>query len=220
MNEESFKYGFIKAAIDNGLNLLQAGELLKLAESSGLGRYFAQKAIAGQTYVDNPARSVPGLTLGSVPYVNLLGIPEMLANRFLGKKDERGKRMNQSLQDMKARTMGENTWHTAKQWAKPMALLGGLAGAAIGGYAGSHVGPDPEILSTKEMLINGGVGALIGTGVGGLGGGLGGGLAGATNKYITNNTTNESQHRALKMKNEHPYLTALPFGDMIGARMG
>jgi hypothetical protein len=220
MNEESFKYGFIKAAIDNGLNLLQTGELLKLAESSGLGRYFAQKAIAAQTYVDNPARSVPGMMLGSVPYVSLLGTPEMFASRFLGKKDERGKRMNQSLQDMKARTTGENTWHSAKQWAKPMALLGGLAGAAIGGYAGSHVGPDPEILNTKEMLMNGGVGALIGTGVGGLVGGLGGGLGGAINKYITNNTTNESQHRALKMKNEHPYLTALPFGDMIGARMG
>jgi len=44
----------------------------------------------------------------------------------------------------------------------------------------------------------------------------GGALGGAINSAETKGPSEESRQRALKMKTNHPYLTSLPFGDVIG----
>lgn len=54
MNQGAYQRGFVKAAMANRLNLLEAVNLLKVAESSGIGRYFAEKAIPSQAILDNP----------------------------------------------------------------------------------------------------------------------------------------------------------------------
>ena len=218
VKKEAFNRGFVKAAMNNGCNIPQAATLLKEAESSGMGRYLAMKATGGSTYLDNPGKAAAGLTLGNVPYVNLLGTQEMLANRMMGEKEERGKKMEKSVNDVNNRTLGENTWHGAKQWAKPMSILGGLAGAGLAAYLSTR--PETFVRTPpppRNPLIDIPVGAALGTGIGALGGGLAGAAGGLINKAILQNTTKETQQRAIKMKNEHPYLTSLPFGDMIGA---
>jgi hypothetical protein len=209
MRIEAFNRGFIKAAMSNGVNPLDAVNLLKHAESSWAGRYFAEKGIPSSAMMDHPYRSLAGAMPGNV--VLLAPLQEMgMAATFGGKKN-REELYRKSMEGTEERGLGGNMHHFGKKLAPVYAGLGALIGG-VGGYFGRpHAKSIPGAIG--EAAIGAGVGGLAGGGLGYLAGGLAGGL---THPMI-HGTSDESKERALKMKAEHPYLTSLPFGDMIGA---
>ena len=238
LRKEAYDRGFFKAALANNIDPLTAVELLKLASSSGIGRYFAEKGVLGDAMIDHPYRmtagTIPGQVLGHAafaaggPLAATLASPltEMGAVATFGGKQNRKEKYQEASDAVKERGTLENMHHSGKKLTPLMAALGALAGGGIGAMQGhdSQYGHGPlthgnllEPYSTSHTIGSGLLGAGIGAGVGALSGYAGGALGGAINSAETKGPSEESRQRALKMKTNHPYLTSLPFGDVIGA---
>lgn len=197
-----------------------------LKEAGYFGRYFNMGSQPQQTMLSRK----PGATLAA-------GIPASVSNQVLpgsslvagpasemlqravalgGNTGARRSNMEAANTELKGRSLGQNAMHIAGKTAVPMALMGGLAGLGIGAYEnykghGGFSGWGME--DAKNML---GVGAGVGLGAGALGA-FGGAISGGINKIVDQNTSEDSQVRAREMVAKHPYLTSLPFGNIIGA---
>ena len=189
--------------------------------SSGVGRYFASKALRTQAISQHPGKAIIGATPGMLPYaglpISLLGGTEMASSRLaLGGPEDRNKAYETADKELKENSYGQNAHQLGKSWAGPQAILGGVAGGALGALY-PWVAPNGGTPTTADHINSGlagaGLGLLGGAGIGYLSGGAGG----LVNKFIANHTSDESRQRAGAMKAKHPYATALPFGDMVGA---
>lgn len=223
--DAAYAAGFIKAAMDNGATPDQAVTILKkYAEGEGSswgGRYLAQHAVPSAAQTDYPwrltAMSLPFSTMihpellgGALPAVgaSIAAAPvvEMLRARAMGGAGEGLKeKYEKAVRRVEGDSTMKNMARTAGKWALPGALAGGLGGVILSDAVSG-------VLPGDTWQI-GGAGALGGL----LGGTLGGGLNGLLQSAILKNTTPETKRRAIAMKSKHPYATALPFGDMIGA---
>jgi hypothetical protein len=236
MNKEAFERGFLKAALYNGVNPMVAVGLLKHA--GVFGRYFDEGAIPHNAMIDQPykseAASLPGRAINTAALIAPPGISnaiqfgigmpigELGMAAAFGNKDNREKKYRKSLTDMENRGYRSQMNHSGDKLMVPEAILGGLVGAGAGAYIGRQIpGAGPAYYGPFHAeggkLRNSIIGAALGTLAGGTTGYLNGALAGGWNKFVTKHTSEDSKERALKMKARHPYLTSLPFGDMVGA---
>ena len=245
MNKQAFERGFLKAAMSNGVDILTATQLLKHAESSWIGRYLAEKAIPTSANIDQPCKSMagalPGIAineglLGPARIPTILGIGNPLAEAgaaaMYGNSKNREKKYQEAAGAVDKRTLGANMHHAGKKTAIPYGILGALAGGALGAAApyaihnlpGVHYpdyqnisGPNAIPTALSDRAIAGGELAGAGAiGGGALGYGIGA-LSGGINSAVIHNTSDETKQRATAMKAKHPFMTSLPFGDMIGA---
>ncbi len=191
--------------------------LLGAIQKSGgyLGRLANMYAQPFQASVESPwtssaigAPAVVGDYVAPMSGYALGPLSEMLQKRVIlgGSDQERTDTLNNNANALKNTSMGGNALKAAKRFALPSAVFGGLAGGATAAAGGSHA-------NIGDILTGAGVGALGGL-VGGSGVGAG---MGALSKYINNRTSADSQNRSRDMIAKHPYLTSLPFGNLIGA---
>ena len=208
----------------NSEQLHKGTNYLLTKEAGWLGRYLSMKMNKSQPQFDKPwtntAIATPNAILNeALPGSGLItGIPtEMAMNRanLGGTTKDRRANMDKTHNELKQRSLGGNAAHGAKALMGPMALLGALSGAGVGAFIG-HNKQDDHWNALSGGLAGLGAGALGGGAIGGIAGGIGGGV----NKLIQENASDESHSRAKKMVAQHPYLTALPFGDMAGAAFG
>ncbi|NBQ67453.1 MAG: hypothetical protein EBU46_00945 [Nitrosomonadaceae bacterium] len=190
-----FEQGFIKAAMAEGLNHYHAIELLK--QASGIGAYFASGPASRSYELNSPNAAAIGDLIGGGSITGE-ALTEMALGRLGGRKSEdRSKTISENTDKLDSEGYGANAHRYGKTYAGPSALIGGVGGALSG--------------------------AALGGGLGTLGGGalgyMGGGLQGLYDKFVTNHTNDDSKRRAHDFKSKHPYATALPFGDVIGAAM-
>lgn len=165
--------------------------------ASGLGTYFASGAVTREDMAAHPYRT--GL-LTSVPYAGdtLAHAVADVAGGVNAKKNNPFGKLNSSTY---GQTMGRRGLAGFKK-GLPISLLAGLAAGGL--YFKNHDHPMAPLLGVIAA------GAPIAMGVGGATGG-------AYDKFVANHTSDNSQADAIKMKSEHPFLTALPFGDAIGS---
>lgn len=196
---------------------LQLSQRIKQAEDgSRLGAYFASKPAERSYHLDNPGTSL-GLSLLANPAADLVGIREMLLARMSGKNvKERGEKLDDNVDQLKQDGYLRSGHRYGKRFIRPGALWGALIGGLLGMRSNRqqiwHRQPSAR---WTNVLAHAGVGALGGA-AGGYVGGAGLGLA---DKFIVRHTSDGSRARARKFKAEHPYATALPFGDMVGAAL-
>ena len=213
-----FEQGFIKAAMAEGLNHYHAIELLK--QASGIGAYFASGPASRSYELNSPNAAAIGDLIGGGSITGE-ALTEMALGRLGGRKSEdRSKTISENTDKLDSEGYGANAHRYGKTYAGPSALIGGVGGALSGAALGGGLG--------GPGMFDGGVGgalsgAALGGGLGTLGGGalgyMGGGLQGLYDKFVTNHTNDDSKRRAHDFKSKHPYATALPFGDVIGAAM-
>ncbi len=191
------------------------------SNSSWLGRYANMTTLPFQQMMDkNPkATSIMGL-VGSPA----IGEPltEMAMKRYSlgGTTKERKNNLDDADETLQERGYTKNIHTLGKNLAGPASLLGGAIGTGFGALMNPQVndgfGHNAQF-GTGSRLGNAALFGLGGAAAGGLGGYLGGGFNGAITKAVDNNTSTESTERAKKMIAKHPYLTSLPFGNMVGA---
>lgn len=169
-------------------------------DSNWLGRYLATKGIRPGMQNERPWRTMVGNTLGLGGLA--LGVPNAIGEYGLS-LDKRKELLDKVTSDPMSKSYGEMAMHGAGNWVGPGAVVGGVAGTIGGG------------------VLGGGLGSIVGMGVGAGVGALAGLSQGALNallqKLILRNVSRSSVSRAAQLKQEHPLLSALPFGDMIGA---
>ena len=221
-----FERGFLKQAAVHGVSEQAAYQLAKYG--SGVGAYFASGPAQRGYALNSPYASMVGggALVGvnqAAPGVGNLGtIPlEMLLARMSGGgEQERADSIKEHLGSLENEGYGSNAHRYGKTLAMPMAAVGALAGGVGGGYLGMQ---EDGKIGNGGSVSNRLLGALLGAGAGGLAGGasgyLGGGVQGLYDKFVTGHTSDESKERAKTFKTKHPYLTALPLGDVFGAAM-
>lgn len=208
--QEHFELGFQKRAEEEG------------EKPSGLGTYFASKALQSRAWSDNAGKTLATQLGFSLPYLSqisaLTGAGESLNNRIALGVTEAARR--ESLQkadsELAGTTLGDNAFDVAGKYAKPFSVAGGLAGG-LGGLLAAY-SATPKEQAIPALPIYAGLAGLAGGALGGgLLGGVAGGASGALQKAFYDNTSKASHSAAANMKAEHPYATSLPFGDAIGA---
>lgn len=182
------------------------------SNSSWLGRYANMTTLPFQQMVDKNPKATGIMGLVGSP---VIGEPltEMAMKRYSlgGTTKERKNNLDDADETLQERGYGKNMHTLGKNLAGPASLLGGAIGTGLGAML--EKGPQ----DTGSRLGNAALGGLGGATIGGLAGYLGGGFNGAITKAVDNNTSTESTERAKKMIAKHPYLTSLPFGNMVGA---
>jgi hypothetical protein len=146
---------------------------------------------------------------------NLVTLPAgPVINRVnLGKGEKAKQVITKLIADAKKRKghFGESFWHGASQWAPSGAIIGGLAGAALGGYLGYRNNNATDAWGTAAEGLGAGV---IG---GGLLSGLGGGAASAASDAVLGQTSDQTNKRVTDHLANNPSVTGLPLGSIIGA---
>lgn len=165
--------------------------------ASGLGTYFASGAIPREEMAAHPYRT--GL-MQSIPYAGdtLAHAVSDVTGGVNAKKNDPFGKLNSSTY---SQTMGRRGLAGFKQ-GLPISLLAGLAAGGL--YFKDH---DDRMAKLLGVIAAGAPIAM----------GAGGALGGAYDKFVANHTSDNSQAAAVKMKSEHPFLSALPFGDAFGA---
>lgn len=203
MNEQAFLEG--------------VGDLLKTsALADYIGRFLSQTQVPKASQADhagiNSFINMPLSVAGLSP------VGEMAAAHRTAKP---GKELEDEYQKSVERVIHDNTLknmlYTGFQSIGPGAVAGGLLGGAAGG-----LGIGPALAPVNQDSVSGRlVAALIGAGAGGMAGAAGGALGGAGSGLIQSavlkNVSKDNRDKAIKMKAEHPYITALPFGNLISA---
>lgn len=175
---------------------------------SGLGTYFASGAIHRENAAKHPIRQ--GLL--SVTPAHYFG--ESLVSNVGGGLDAR---KTDPFAQLRKETAGQSAWRRAKPGALAGGIGGGLLGALIGALTHRETADPAADIDLPALLKSVGLGASGGVVSGGLAGGAVGGFGGAYDNLVTALADRGSQDAARRMKAEHPLLTALPFGDMVGA---
>ena len=132
MSQQAFQRGFIKAALDNGFSIIDAANLLKLANiDPGLGNLASISHEAQQGLAGHPGMLGAGIGAGAgIATGAKYGIPAGILSGLLQQHDSKDK---------------EKHYLTG-------ALGGGLAGGGLGALVGGGIGG----------LAGGGLGALAG----------------------------------------------------------
>lgn len=202
---DAFAKGFTKRAQEYGLTEKQA--------SNFLGRYFEMAKQQGEARINHPIASM-GVGAAAGAAGQLGEVPgAMLFNRaYLGKTPgERKHTFKEQNQELDDRTYGQSAAKGAKAFAGPNAVVGALGVPALMAILANQ--PHQHQYEGKDYLAGAGLGALGG----GLLGAGSGAAAGMLNKFVHNQTGNESKDRANKMLAKHPYATELPFGRLAGS---
>ncbi len=215
-----FERGFFKAAAQHNIKQADVG--------SWFSKYLNMKAQPSQGKMDHPWKalsSVPGTVVdnGLATFTGIApGFGEMMGSRAAlgGDPKTREKTMKDSTQDTNSRSYGQQAMHGLKK-SGPAALVSGLAGGGMGYLLGHMMNRGQNIPGMPAGLptIHTSPWATA------AGGAIGGAASAAgtmtlvslLNKLVTNNTKPENQAKSRDLKAKHPYATALPFGDMIGA---
>lgn len=196
---------------------LQLSQLIKQADDgTRLGAYFASKP-AERSYHLNSPHTALGTTLMANPVADVVGLREMLLARMAGRTSkERGEKLDDNVSRLEQDGYLRSGHRYGKRWAKP----GAVWGAILGGLIGASLDQDKLFRPRGQARA---INTLAGAGAGAIGGAVGGYLGGAPtgvlDKFIIRHTSAGSKARARKFKSEHPYATALPFGDVVGAAL-
>jgi hypothetical protein len=179
---------------------------MKKEADSWLQRWLSMFAARDAAHQADPTRDAITAKLTGGPIGMATGLTEAVNNQAMGDTPaERRDTMHAAVDDVKDDTYGGAFMRGLKS-SPSYVLAGAAAGAGI-----------PAI--TAAAKGEGQSAARIGTGAGA---GAATGLSLALlrpllQKVILDRTSAKSQRKAIAMKAEHPILTALPFGDMVGA---
>lgn len=173
---------------------------MKTAEKSNfLERYLAQKALSEEI--------APLSSMDPTGVYNAMG---SLVRGGLS-KDVRTERYKQYDQNIKNRSTPGHIAVSALKGGLTGAVPGALLGLlAAGGGQASGVG---SFTTPQDYLTAAAIGAAGG---GILGAGVGGGI-GAASKFVDDRSSDEAKQHALAFKAQHPLLSAMPGGDVLGA---
>lgn len=179
-------------------------------ESNWLSRYLASTVLDSQRAVEHPykvlASSVPSAIPGLGMLYHLGGGPAATLKRLTGGATEETQETaaRDLVKKLDERSVLGNTWEGAKKWGP----MGGLIGAALMGTAvGARYG------NLSDALAGAGIGGVAGL----VGGGFGGATAGFLNKLLSKTYGEDAKEHSIKLTKKHPYATALPFGNVVGA---
>jgi HPt (histidine-containing phosphotransfer) domain-containing protein len=181
-------------------------ELLTKQSDSWLERWLAMFAARDAAHQADPVTDAVNTKLTGGPVGAVTGLTEMANNQSMGATPaQRASAMVNAVEDVKDEGYGSAFMRGLK--ASPSYIIAGAgAGAAL---------PAARSLFRGEAPSAGGMatGALTGAGTG---------LALSVlrpllHKAILGNTSDKAQRKAIAMKANHPLLTALPLGDVIGA---
>jgi hypothetical protein len=207
-----------KSAID--FSTLVKAELMRKAEqrllrkakqeeqekqASWLERWLSMYAARDAAHQADPTKDALGTKLLGGPLS--MGLSEAINNHaILGNTtSERADAMHEAARDVKDEGYGDSLMRGLK--ASPSYIgVGAAAGAGIPALQ-AHLKGEP--IDAGKLLGGAGIGAA-----GGLGLSL---LRPLIQRAVLGNVSRKSLNRAIKTKSENPVLTALPFGDVIGA---
>lgn len=174
-------------------------------KASWLERWLSMYAARDAAHQADPTKDALGTKLLGGPLS--LGLSEAINNQaIMGRTPaQRSESMHEAAKDVKAESYPESLLRGLK--SSPSYIgIGALAGAGIPALK-SHLAGQP--VDTGKLLGGAGIGAASGLGLS-----L---LRPLIQRAVLGNVSRKSLHRAIKTKSENPVLTALPFGDVIGA---
>ena len=209
-----------KSAID--LSTLVKAELARKAEkrllnppakkeeeqeksATWLERWLSMYAARDAAHQANPTKDALGTKLLGGPLS--MGLSEAINNSaIMGRTPEdRADAMHEAAADVKDESYGDSLMRGLK--SSPAYIgIGAAAGAGIPALQ-SHLKGQP--VDTGKLLGGAGIGAASGLGLS-----L---LRPLIQRAVLGNVSRKALNRAIKTKSENPVLTALPFGDVIGA---
>ncbi len=175
------------------------------AASSWLGRWLSMFAARDAAHQADPTRDSLATKLLGGPAS--LGLSEAINNHAImgATPAERRESMQSAVDDVKDESYGD-------------AFLRGLKSSPSYVLAGAGMGAaTPALTSALKKEPISGTKSLQGAGVGAASGLALSVLRPLLQRAILGNTSRKSQRQAIAVKAENPVLTALPFGDMIGA---
>lgn len=204
--------------LQNGINFIK--------KAGYFGRYLNMTSLPNRAAINNAPVSTALLRtpIGALSNIApgaglLLGGPVEMAVRR-NAMGPAGSSMQNALDDTTKDIANKGYLENMTSVAKPMAatfgglgLLGGLGYTAYNAVNNYRQNGNVDLEQLKRNL------SLTGlvTGAGALSGASAGAMSGAVDKAINNHTAIDSKERAKAMVAKHPYLTSLPFGNIIGA---
>lgn len=188
--------------------------LVKQAEdSSGIGRWLAQGALATSQHREAPFGWAAGgaptqAALAVNPAVghalNLVGVNEALMNATTGVNEENLKQTGKKVRG------GTYSDAAAKGLtsALPVSVISGLAGLAAGHLVDSRASHNTGMGKVVGGITGTATPLLLSI------------LRALYDKKVLSTVSQETLDRAAKTKGKHPFATALPLGDVVGAATG
>lgn len=174
-------------------------------KANWLERWLSMYAARDAAHQAEPNKDALGTKLLGGPLS--MGLSEAINNHaIMGSTPERrSDAMHEAARDVKQESYGDSLMRGLK--SSPSYIgIGAAAGAGIPALQ-SHM--SGQRIDTGKLLSGAGIGAVSGLGLA-----L---LRPLIQRAVLGNVSRKSLHRAIKTKSENPVLTALPFGDVIGA---